>query len=261
MPTLTRLFLCLIFFAGHAFAKEKIIVFAAASLTNALQTIAQDYQQQHPDVEIMFSFASSSTLAKQIQYGAPADVFISANTDWMSHLQHQQLIEPNTERHLLHNTLVLVTAKNSPLAALTLDLSQNTPRNWPVWLENSKLALGDPDYVPAGIYAKQALTHLGDWQTVAPLIAPTNNVRSALVLVERQEAALGIVYYSDTLASDHIQILATFPAHSHSPITYPIAIVKNHASQTVRDFYSALFQSTAAHVFRQNGFQVIEHVN
>ena len=233
----------------QASAADKITVFAAASLTNALQEIATQYQQGK-DVQVVSSFASSSTLARQIEQGAPADLFISADQQWMDYAIDKQQMVKDSRYTLLDNDLVLIAAKDSKLDKVAI-----TPQtDWQQLLNGERLAVGDPDHVPAGIYAKEALQNLKAWSQLAPKLARANNVRSAMALVERQETQLGIVYGSDALASDKVKVVGVFPADSHKPVEYPMAIVKDHNSPTVSAFYTYLKSPQAAAVFKRYGF-------
>lgn len=235
--------------AGHAAAAEKITVFAAASLTNALQEIATQYQKKS-GVEVVSSFASSSVLARQIDQGAPADLFISADQQWMDDVVAKNSVVSSTRYTLLGNDLVLIAPKSDAAKAVTID--SNT--DWKSLLKGERLAVGDPDHVPAGIYAKEALQKLGAWDALSPQLAPANNVRAALALVERNETPYGIVYGSDAVASQKVQVVGRFPEDSHKPVEYPMAIVKEHQNATVKAFYNYLQGPDAAAVFKQYGF-------
>ncbi|WP_313570714.1 molybdate ABC transporter substrate-binding protein [Pantoea piersonii] len=235
--------------AGQAVAAEKVTVFAAASLTNALQEIATQYKKK-TDVEVVSSFASSSTLARQIEQGAPADLFISADQQWMDDAVAKKSMDDATRVTLLGNELVLVAPRSDSAKPVTL----NEQTDWKSLLKGERLAVGDPDHVPAGIYAQEALQKLGAWQTVLPSLARANNVRAALALVERNETPYGIVYGSDAVASDKVQVVGTFPASSHKPVEYPMAIVKAHNNAAVKAFYDYLKGPEAAAVFKQYGF-------
>ncbi|RDL27135.1 molybdate ABC transporter substrate-binding protein [Serratia fonticola] len=230
-------------------AAEKITVFAAASLTNALQDIATEYQKGK-DVEVVSSFASSSTLARQIEQGAPADMFISADQQWMDYAIDKQQIVKDTRYTLLGNELVLIAAKSAKQDKITI----NKQTDWAKLLNGGRLSVGDPDHVPAGIYAKEALQNLGAWTTLEPQLARANNVRSAMAMVEREEAPLGIVYGSDAVASDKVKVIAIFPEDSHKPVEYPMAIVKDHQTPAVTAFYDYLKTPAAAAIFERYGF-------
>jgi len=235
--------------AGQAVAAEKVTVFAAASLTNALQEIASQYKKK-TNVEVVSSFASSSTLARQIEQGAPADLFISADQQWMDDAVAKKSIEDATRVTLLGNELVLVAPRGDSAKPVTL----NQQTDWKSLLKGERLAVGDPDHVPAGIYAQEALQKLGAWEQVSPSLARANNVRAALALVERSETPYGIVYGSDAAASDKVQVVGTFPAASHKPVEYPMAVVKAHNNAVVKAFYDYLKGPEAAAVFKQYGF-------
>ncbi len=232
-----------------ASAAEKITVFAAASLTNALQEISADYQKKTGN-EILTSFASSSTLARQIEQGAPADIFISADQQWMDYAVDKKVIEDNTRLTLLGNDLALVAPENSALKTVTIDKKTD----WTSLLNGGRLAVGDPDHVPAGIYTKQALQYLGNWDQLESKMARSNNVRAALALVEREEAPLGIVYGSDAVASKKVKVVGIFPAESHLPVEYPIATVKGHLTPAVKAFSAYLSTPEASEVFKRYGF-------
>lgn len=236
-------------FTVQAQAADKITVFAAASLTNAMQDIASQYQKEK-GVQVVSSFASSSTLARQIEQGAPADLFISADQQWMDYSIKKQQIVENTRYTLLGNDLVLIAAKASKID--NVDISDKT--EWTQLLGDSRLAVGDPDHVPAGIYAKEALQKLGAWATLEPKLARASDVRAAMALVEREEAPLGIVYGSDALASQKVKVVGVFPASSHKPVEYPMAIVKGHENAEVTAFYDYLKTSAASAIFKHYGF-------
>lgn len=228
---------------------EGITIFAAASLTNALQSITTQYQQEH-QTEVTTSFASSSTLARQIEAGAPADLFMSADQKWMDYAQKNQSIDGKSRITLLSNSLVLIAPKDSPQQPLTID--EHT--DWNRLLQGGSLAVGDPQHVPVGIYAKQALQKLGAWNILADKLAPAQDVRSGLVLVERGEVPLGIVYSSDALISPKVKVIGHFPQQVYPKVEYPLAIVADHDSPAVRAFYQYLQEPQAAAIFKQYGF-------
>ncbi|MCM0148896.1 molybdate ABC transporter substrate-binding protein [Photobacterium galatheae] len=230
-------------------AKEKVLVFAASSLTNALTELADRFEKKTGD-DVILSFASSSALARQLAQGAPADIYLSANTKWMDYVIAQKVVHTSSRKDLLHNQLVLITHVSSPEMSVRLD------EQWDIaaMLQGSRLAVGDPAHVPAGLYAKQALETLGRWHQAEPLLARANNVRAALLLVERQEAKLGIVYQTDALIADNIKVLAQFPADTHQPITYPMVLTKPVPSKAAKAFYAYLESPEAEAVFRQFGF-------
>ncbi|MCD1126357.1 molybdate ABC transporter substrate-binding protein [Jinshanibacter sp. LJY008] len=232
-----------------ASAAEKITVFAAASLTNALEEIATDYKKKS-GVEVASSFASSSTLARQIEQGAPADMFISADQQWMDYVVEKKLMDDKTRVTLLGNDLVLVAPADSSLKHVNV----NKVTDWSSLLKDGRLAVGDPDHVPAGIYTRQALTFLGVWDQLSLKMARANNVRAALALVERGEAPLGIVYGSDVVASKKVKMVGIFPDDSHLPVEYPMAAVKDHATPAVQAFAKYLTTPEASAVFEKYGF-------
>ncbi|WP_340616716.1 molybdate ABC transporter substrate-binding protein [Xenorhabdus entomophaga] len=234
---------------GNVWATDKVTVFAAASLTNALDDIAAQYKKEKQG-DIVASYASSSTLARQIEQGAPADIFISADQQWMNYVSDKQLIAENTRHTLLGNQLVLIAPKESKLEKI--DINKET--KWKSLLADGRLAVGDPDHVPVGIYAKESLQYLKAWDMVNPLMARTNNVRSGMALVERAEVPLGIVYGSDAVASKKVKVVGVFPPESHKPVEYPIVIIKGHEKQAVRDFYDYLKTPEAAEIFKRYGF-------
>lgn len=230
-----------------ASAIEKITVFAAASLTNAMEDISAAYKVEHKESNIVFSFASSSVLAKQIEQGAPADIFMSADQKWMTYLTERDLAK-NPE-DLLKNSLVLIAPIDSSLNQV--NINKNT--NWDAILpKGERIAVGDPAHVPAGLYAKESLTNLGVYAKLEPQLAPASNVRDALMLVERNEATLGIVYSTDAKVSDKVKIIGTFPAETFAAIDYPIALLKPEA----KDFYQYLKSAPAKTIFEKYGFVV-----
>ncbi|MFS2223274.1 molybdate ABC transporter substrate-binding protein [Pantoea sp. B65] len=235
--------------AGHAVAADNITVFAAASLTNALEDIATQYEQGK-GVKVVSSFASSSTLARQIEQGAPADLFISADQQWMDYAIDKKTMDESSRYTLLGNELVLVAPSSVKPQPVTI--SKTT--DWKSLLNGQRLAVGDPDHVPAGIYAQEALQNLGAWDTLSPMMARGNSVRAALALVERNETPYGIVYGSDAVASNKVTVVGIFPADSHKPVEYPMAIVKQHNSAAVTAFYQYLKGPEATAIFKRYGF-------
>jgi molybdate transport system substrate-binding protein len=232
---------------------HEITVFAAASLTNAFETAASAYEKKTGD-KIRLSLASSSTLARQIAAGAPADIFISANEKWMDWLNAQGLLMPGSRHDLLTNRLVLVAPQDSTLTPVTI--GENTDLSALIGSDD-RIAIGDPDHVPAGIYAKQALTSLGQWQKVAPRLARADNVRAALALVERGEAPIGIVYQTDARISDKVKIMGTFPEKSHPAITYPVALTGNMSETSTMKFLLWLLGDDAGRIFTDYGFEPV----
>jgi molybdate transport system substrate-binding protein len=228
-----------------------ILVFGAASLKDALDDIDAQYLRQSGK-KVVVSYAASSALAKQIEAGAPADVFISADLDWMDYLAARKLIKPETRTNLLGNTLVLIAPASSPLK---LTIAPNFPLAQT--LGNERLALADPRAVPAGKYAAAALEKLGVWSSVAGKIAAAENVRATLLLVARGEAPLGIVYATDALADKSVKIVGEFPADSHPPVIYPIAAVAGSSNPAVAPYVDYLQGPGARTAFEKQGFRVL----
>jgi molybdate transport system substrate-binding protein len=236
--------------AGPAAAADKVVVFAAASLTDAFQDVAASYEKK-TGVQIVNSFASSSTLARQIENGAPAEIFASADTQWMDYVQTRGLIDSASRKSPIGNALVLVAPSASPPRPRAID----SHLDWTALLGGRRLALGDPDHVPAGIYAKQALQHLGAWDALQSHLAPAEDVRAALVYVDRGEAPLGIVYLTDARQDSNVKIVGVFPEESHSAIVYPFALVKG-APAPARAYFEFLTGKAALAVFAHYGFTV-----
>lgn len=230
--------------------RPQILLFAAASLSDAMQEIAAAYQKT-ADVSVKSSFDSSSVLARQIEAGASAEVFFSADTAWMDYLQSRKLIQPATRRNLLGNELVLIAPAQS---RIRLKIAPRFPLA--TALGDGRLAIGDPDSVPAGRYARSALTSLGVWKEIEPRLARAENVRVALLYVDRGEAPLGIVYASDALADNNVRVVDTFPADSHEPIVYPIALTAAAHAQAAA-FLGYLSGPQARDIFVRHGFTVL----
>jgi molybdate transport system substrate-binding protein len=224
-----------------------ITVFAAASLTDSLKAVADAYKAR-TGVTVTLSFGASSTLARQIDQGARADIFMSADTDWMDFLQKGGLLAEGSRKDLLGNQLVLIAALNSkpaPRIAPHFDLAGA--------LGDGRLALADPASVPAGKYAKAALTSLGVWDSVASKVAPAENVRVALEYVARGESPFGVVYATDAKVAPSVKVAGIFPEDSHAPITYPVALTKS-ASPAAKDFLAFLSGNAARIIFQRAGF-------
>lgn len=224
------------------------LVLAAASLQESLTAAADAWAAGgHPHPRL--SFAGSSVLARQIGAGAPADLFISADEQWMDDVAAKGRIEPATRRAFLANRLVLIAPRSRPQR---LAIGAHFPLARA--LGTGRLAMADPDAVPAGLYGKAALTTLGVWQSVAAKVARADNVRGALLLVERGEAPLGIVYATDARASAGVIVAGVFPASSHPPITYPIARLKGAASPDAEGFRAFLLSRDGRAIFTRYGF-------
>jgi len=235
-----------------ATAREPVTVFAAASLTDAVERIAESFEAE-TGTPVRLSFASSSTLARQITAGAPAQIYLSANERWMDHVAEAGLIAPETRVSALGNRLVLIAPADSPLADVAIDGELDLTA---LLDDGERIAVGDPDHVPAGLYAKDALASLGLWEAAADHLARTADVRAALALVATGEAPLGIVYATDAAVSDDVKVLGRFPEDSHTPITYPFAIVAGAATPAVEAFFAYLRGPEAAAVFEDAGFTV-----
>jgi molybdate transport system substrate-binding protein len=231
---------------------HKLIIFAAASLKDALDAVNAAYQHEKGQ-ETVASYAASSTLAKQIEAAAPADVFISADLDWMDYLAKRNLIKPETRANLLGNRLVLIAPVDS---AAKLVIAPDFPLAHA--LGNGRLAIADPNGVPAGRYAKAALESLGVWSSVASRLAPAENVRATLALVSRGEAPLGIVYQTDANSDKGVQTLGTFPDNTHPPIIYPIAVVAVSTNPGAPGYIAFLKSPTARPIFEKQGFTVLQ---
>ena len=241
--------LSLLFTSLIGYGDEKVTVFAAASLTNALTDIGLQYEKEKA-TKIVHSFASSSTLAKQIENGAPADIFISADTKWMNYLQDKKLINTDSRKEFLGNKLVLIVPKRRAFN-VKFDKSFDFSKSF-----DGRLCTGDIDSVPAGIYAKDALIYLNWWDGIKTRIVGTQDVRGALALVERGECAAGIVYETDAKISNKVEIVATFPEESHKPIVYPMAFVVN-TKNVNNDYFSYLQSSNALDIFKKYGFRIL----
>jgi molybdate transport system substrate-binding protein len=224
------------------------LVLAASSLQESLTEAANAWTAQGHERPVI-SFAASSALARQVLAGAPADLFVSADEVWMNAVAAKGRIRPATRARMLTNRLVLVAPAASK-ARLTI------APNFPLAsvLGTGRLAMADPDSVPAGLYGKEALTRLGIWQNVAPKLARAENVRAALALVERGEAPFGIVYATDALASRAVRVIGTFPANSHSPITYPIATLTAATNPDAEGFRRFLLSPAGKAIFARRGF-------
>ncbi|MDG1129168.1 molybdate ABC transporter substrate-binding protein [Rhodobacteraceae bacterium EhC02] len=226
----------------------EVTVFAASSLTDALGRVA-DAWTAATGHRVVLSFAGSSALARQIQQGAPADLYISASQDWMDAVAATGDLRAGTRRDILANSLVLI-AHGGDAAPVTLDSALDLAG----LLGDGRLSMALVDAVPAGIYGKAALQHLGLWDSVAAKVAQSDNVRAALAFVARNEAPLGIVYATDAAVAEAVGIVATFPADSHAPITYPAAITAQSQSPVAQDFLDYLSSDAARVIWRDFGF-------
>lgn len=237
--------------AAPAFADD-VVVFAASSLKTALDQVAAEFEAKTGN-SVTISYAGSNQLAKQIIEGAPADIYLSAATNWMDEVAKAGLVKEGSRKNLLGNTLVLV-AHGAGVASVEI----SSDLNLAALLDGGKLSMGMVDSVPAGQYGKEALTSLGLWASVEGAVAQSENVRAALALVSTGEAPLGIVYGSDAVADAGVTVIGTFPEDSHKPITYPAALLTNAADAADVAFYEALSSATARATFAAQGFTVPE---
>jgi len=224
------------------------LVFAAASLQESMNASA-DAWQRRGHLRPAISLAASSALARQIEAGAPADLFVSADEDWMNELQRKGLLRAGTRQSFLGNHLVLIAPSNS---RLKLRISKGFALASA--LDSGRLAIADPNFVPAGKYGRAALINLRVWQSVQAKLAPAQDVRAALAYVERAEAPLGIVYETDALASKKVRIVARFPDGTYPPISYPIAMVKSSNNREADAFRNFLLSPAGKAIFRHFGF-------
>jgi molybdate transport system substrate-binding protein len=249
-----RILVCLAFAAtlaapsAGAQPRADVTIYAAASLREALDELAREYERQGRG-KAAISYAGSPMLARQIEKGAPADIFISADTDWMDYLARLGRIRIETRVNLLSNRIVLIAPGGSHA---TLRIGPRFPLA--ELLGDRRLAMADPDSVPAGKYGKAALEALGVWSEVAPKVARAENVRAALALVARAEAPFGIVYRSDALADPRVRTVGEFPAESHPPIIYPAAVVAGGPSRIAYEYLRYLRSQVASAVWQRHGF-------
>lgn len=237
--------------APAAAQSRDLVVFAAASLKNALDEINAEWRRE-TGKKAVISYAASPALARQIEQGAPADVFISADLDWMDYVQQRHLIKTATRSNLLGNRIVLIAPRDSSLSVKVgpgLDLT--------TVLGNGRLAMADLNAVPAGRYGKASLEALGLWASIRDRVAQSENVRAALLLVSRGEAPLGIVYQTDATAEPNVKILDAFPGNTHPPIVYPVAVTSGSRSADAVAFVSFLRSPRATPLFEKQGFTVL----
>jgi molybdate transport system substrate-binding protein len=242
--------LCLLL-APLAARAQELTMFAAASLTDAMKDVSAQWAKDgHQPLRL--SFGASSTLARQIERGAPANLFASADEKWMDYLADKKLIVADTRKDLLGNDLVLVVPADKPQHVTIgpgFDLLG-------LLGPNGRIATGDPAHVPVGLYAEQALKKLGMWDAVQPRLARTDDVRAALLLVERGEAPAGIVYATDAAASKGVMVAGVFPANSHDPVSYPFAVIKAGDTPEARALMTFLAGPDARAIFDKRGFKV-----
>lgn len=231
---------------------QPLLVFAAASLKNALDAINADWRRETGN-RATVSYAASPALARQIEAGAPADVFISADLDWMDYVAEKKLIKPETRVNLLGNRLVLIAPKASPA-----ELKIAPDFALAAALGGGRLAMANTEAVPAGKYGKAALQHLGAWSGVADKIAQAENVRAALLLVSRGEAPLGIVYQTDAASDPSVRIVDRFPESAHPPIVYPLALTASSKHSSAAAYLAHLKSKPAKARFEAHGFTALE---
>ena len=243
----------LVFLAAPAAkAADQVTVFAAASLKTALDAVAAQWTADTQNKAVI-SYAASSALAKQIEQGAPADIFFSADLDWMNYLGEKDLIDKASVTQLLGNDIVLIAPADS---TATAEIAPGF--KLAELLGGGRLAMGDVKSVPAGKYGKAALESLGVWSSVENSLAQAENVRAALKLVATGEAPLGIVYRTDALAEPTVKLVGVFPTDSHPPIIYPVAVTANAKSDAAKEFLAYLKTSAASDIFKANGFRLLE---
>ena len=226
--------------------KEKstsITLFAAASLNEVISELAQSFEKK-TNTQIKINFASSGTLARQITQGASPDLYISANQNWIHYLDSLGLIIPHSNTNIARNELVLIGSTQQRMDSTT---------DFPSLLQNQQIAMGDPQHVPAGLYAKQALQSYSLYSILEKQITPTKDVRSALMLVELGEIPLGIVYRTDALKSPKVSILSSFPEHTHAPILYTAGLITN--KKTAKEFITFLNSKQAIPIWVKHGFK------
>ena len=239
----------LIALSTHTALAADINVFAAASMKGTLDEIGAAYKAKTGN-GIVATYAATGTLAKQIEAAAPADVFISADEQWMDKLAGENLIKADTRRDIAGNTLVLIEAKDAKLTVKLDDIATA--------LGDSKLALADVASVPAGRYAKAALDKLGQWPKVEKSVVMQDNVRGALALVAKGEAKLGVVYGSDVLAEPKVEVAATFAEDTHTPIRYPAAVIAASQNADASAFAAFLLGDEAQAIFKKDGFTLVK---
>lgn len=230
---------------------KPLLFFATASLQTTLNAIAADWEKA-TGKKVVLAYAASSALARQLEQGAPADLFASADLEWMDWAAQRGLVRPETRKTLLGNSLVLIAAKD---AAVDLDIAPGFALA--AAIGDSRLATGNPQSVPVGRYARAALTALGVWDQVSPRIAGTENVRAALALVARGEARLGIVYGTDARSERRVKVVGTFPSGSHPPIVYPFAITTGSTNPDAAAFLAYMSSPAATKLFEADGFVVL----
>jgi molybdate transport system substrate-binding protein len=234
---------------------QSVNIYAAASLTAPIDQIINAYKEESDD-KVIAVYASSSVLARQILRGAPADLFFSASSQWASYLNTNNKLVVNSTLELLSNSLVIAASLQNPETL-------NTDADITELAKHVKIAIGDPDHVPLGIYTKQALVNLGQWQQVKSNAAFASNARTTLAFIERGAAPIGVVYKTSALASKQVKIISTLAQSSHDTITYPLSLVKRatKSNDNVISFYRFLQSQRALNIFQQFGFTIKKHAN
>jgi molybdate transport system substrate-binding protein len=236
--------------------EQPILVFAAASLKNALDEIAAEWMKANK-LDVKISYAASSALAKQIENGAPADIFISADLDWMDYVEKKNLVRKGTRVSLLGNTLVLIASKDAKAKEVKIAPGFDLAK----LLGDGRLSMAAVATVPAGKYGKAALEKLGVWKSVEGKIAEAENVRAALAFVSRGEAPYGIVYRTDAVSEKGVTIAGTFPAGTHEPIVYPFAVLESSKNPKAADFLKAMNTQAARAIWIKHGFEALAAAN
>ena len=247
--------LILLLMSASAQAESRLHVFAAASLSAPLQSITHSFIKK-AGIEVSITFASSSALARQIKQGAPASVFITANPDWLDYIEKDNLTLQKSRRTILSNRLVIAAHKEQDIDPFSFPEHASVKR---LKLDSQRrIATGNPEHVPLGMYAKEALSNSGLWQSWRPLLAPSNSARSALALTERQETLIGIHYESDIQQSNKLKRLSIIPESYHTPIRYEVSLIRGDKLDPASQYYDYLFSKEAGSVFRHYGFIVLD---
>lgn len=246
-PMIAGLLACI--WAGPA-AAERVIVLAAASTAHVIDEVIEEFEAE-PGDRVVASYAGTSALARQIETGAPADIFLAANAAWMDHVEAQGLLVPGSRQPLVGNRLAFVTGQSD-----MAPFEPSSELDFDALLAGGRLAIGNPDHVPAGIYARQTLEALGLWAAVRAHLAPAADVRAALALVARGEVPLGIVYATDATLVPDIRVVATVPPALHEPIVYPVALIAGRESALAERFFAFLTGPEGRAAFARAGFIV-----
>lgn len=230
--------------------KAKILIFCAASLTSVVSEIADEFETKHA-ISVQLNFASSGTLARQIEHGANPSLFLCASKNWVTYLNHIGKTDPDYERKLAGNSLVVIAPGNSPISPFAFETPQDFAEQF-----KGRLSIGDPRHVPAGEYAMQAIERMGCKDELAKRLLPAKDVRSALMVVELAETAAGIVYKTDALQSGKVKIIAEIPPHFHTPITCYLSVIKGHNNKNTQRFYDFLSAEPTKSTWIKHGFNL-----